>query len=81
LIRDKVYIRDATGREELYDLLTDPAELRDLSRSEDAQIQLGQFRAKMNQIDSESQKLQSSRPSRRLAPSIEPDEDRGISAD
>ena len=69
--RGKVYIRNRDSREELYDLATDPTESRDLSRSELEQTLLGLFRAKMKEIDSESQKLQSSRSTGKFEPRSE----------
>jgi len=77
----KVYIRNKDSREELYDLATDPTESRDLSRSDLAQPLLGRFRAKMKQIDTESQKLLSARSSGMFDPSSETDEGRGNGAD
>ncbi len=46
-----VYIRDEDRREELYDLIADPAELHNLSQSPDAQPSLARFRDKMKEID------------------------------
>ena len=77
----KVYIRNRDSREELYDLVADPTESRDLSRSGLEQTLLGRFRAKMKEIDTESQKLQSPRSSRMFKPSSETDKVRVGSTD
>jgi arylsulfatase A-like enzyme len=53
----RVYIRNKDGREELYDLASDPTESRDLSASPLALPALERFRAKMRLIDDESAKL------------------------
>jgi arylsulfatase A-like enzyme len=55
--RGKVYIRNKDGREELYDLATDPSESCDLSRARHALPALEQFREKMKEIDHASATL------------------------
>jgi arylsulfatase A-like enzyme len=55
--RGKLYIRNKDGREELYDLATDPTESIDLSRSDHALPALEQFRKKMKEIDRASATL------------------------
>jgi arylsulfatase A-like enzyme len=45
-----IYIRNADGREELYDLDDDPAEARDLSGSADAAPILGRFRQSLERL-------------------------------
>jgi arylsulfatase A-like enzyme len=54
----KLYIRNKDGREELYDIIADPAESRDLSSTPDAQARLIRFREKLAQIDERAVKLQ-----------------------
>ena len=50
--RGMVYIREKDGREELYDLVADPAESHDLSQAPVAQPMLERFRDEMKRIDS-----------------------------
>jgi arylsulfatase A-like enzyme len=65
LEQNKLYIRKKDGREELYDLATDPAESRDLSGSPAFAPLLAQFREKMLRIDAEAECLESLRRSAR----------------
>ncbi len=50
VLGDSVYIRNADGREELYDLAADPEESRDLSRGPEAEARLGPFRAELGRV-------------------------------
>jgi hypothetical protein len=59
----KLYIRNKDGREELYDIETDPAESHDLSKSTNSQPLLIRFRDRMHQIDCEAQNAEMSRNS------------------
>jgi arylsulfatase A-like enzyme len=68
LAKNKLYIRTKNGREELYDLATDPAESHDLSKSAEFQPLLQQFRMKMTSIDHESEDLERARRSGRHMP-------------
>ena len=52
----KLYIRDKVGREELYDIIADPAESKDLAGTREAQPLLAQFRRMMAQIDENAMK-------------------------
>jgi arylsulfatase A-like enzyme len=54
----KLYIRNKDGREELYDIIADPAESRDLSAATDLQQALTGFREKMARIDARAVMLQ-----------------------
>ena len=54
LHRDKVYIRNKDGSEELYDQSTDPAESTNLASSTEAAPWLGLFRDKMREIDEDA---------------------------
>jgi hypothetical protein len=62
---NKLYIRKKDGREELYDLAIDPAELQDLSASADLQPVLAHFRETMHRIDLEAESLERQRRSDR----------------
>jgi hypothetical protein len=53
LYRGKLYIRNKDGREELYDIETDPAESHELIKTANALPWLKRFRNKMYQIDRE----------------------------
>jgi arylsulfatase A-like enzyme len=46
----KVYIRDSDGREELYDLASDPDEARDLAGTHDARVVQGRCRAALDAL-------------------------------
>ena len=48
---DKLYIRHKDGREELFDLESDPKEAADLSRSATAQPALTRFREALRKIE------------------------------
>jgi arylsulfatase A-like enzyme len=50
----KVYIRNKDGSEELYDHATDPAESRDLTKSNEAAGLLARFRDQMKYIDQQA---------------------------
>jgi arylsulfatase A-like enzyme len=67
LEQNKLYIRNKDGREELYDLATDPAESRDLCGSPTFAPLLTQFRDKMLRIDLEAECIESLRRSARTS--------------
>lgn len=48
--RDRVYIRNADGREEIYDLASDPDETRDLAKTDRAAALLAPFRATLDRL-------------------------------
>lgn len=50
--RDRVYIRNADGREELYDVANDPDETQDLARRDGADTLLKPFRATLEMLKS-----------------------------
>jgi arylsulfatase A-like enzyme len=62
---NKLYIRKKDGREELYDLATDRAELHDLTGSADIQPVLAHFRETMHSIDLRAESLERQRRSDR----------------
>ena len=62
---NKLYIRKKDGREELYDLATDRAELHDLTGSADIQPVLAHFRETMHSIDLRAESLERRRRSDR----------------
>jgi arylsulfatase A-like enzyme len=62
---NKLYIRKKDGREELYDLATDPAEMHDLISAADVQSPLAHFREMMHRIDLEAESLEKQRRSDR----------------
>jgi arylsulfatase A-like enzyme len=55
---NKLYIRKKDGREELYDLATDPTESRDISRSPESQELMVRFRRMMERVDAEAEVLE-----------------------
>jgi arylsulfatase A-like enzyme len=57
----KVYIRNKDGSEELYDHVTDPAEARNLSKSNEAAGLLAHFRDEMKAIDQKAIAVENSR--------------------
>jgi arylsulfatase A-like enzyme len=56
--RNKLYIRNKDGREEMYDLANDPSESRDLSHAPDVQHLFARFRKTMDQVDAEAERLE-----------------------
>jgi arylsulfatase A-like enzyme len=66
MLAGKVYIRKKDGSEELYDLATDPAEARDLSKSSEAAGVLGRFRQEMKAIDERAVAVENNRSRREL---------------
>jgi arylsulfatase A-like enzyme len=54
----KLYIRNKDGREELYDIDTDPAEAHDLSKTANAQPLVIRFRDTMHRIDIEAHEIE-----------------------
>jgi arylsulfatase A-like enzyme len=48
--QDQVYIRNGDGREELYNIETDPSETRNLAENDDARLPMERFRTQMNRI-------------------------------
>jgi arylsulfatase A-like enzyme len=67
-----LYIRMKDGKEQLFDVAADPAELHDLIGEETHHKTLAQFRAKMLRIDLEAETLESERRSTELAASPQP---------
>jgi arylsulfatase A-like enzyme len=61
MLAGKVYIRNKDGSEELYDLATDPAESRDLSKTSEAGGALARFREEMKFIDQQALAVEDSR--------------------
>jgi arylsulfatase A-like enzyme len=59
--RNNMYIRKKDGREELYDLAIDRAELHDLSGSAESQPVLAHFRETMHHIDRQAENLERQR--------------------
>jgi arylsulfatase A-like enzyme len=57
----KVYIRNKDGSEEFYDQITDPAEVHNLSKSNEAAGLLAHFRDEMKAIDQKAIAIESSR--------------------
>ena len=56
--QNKLYIRNKDGREELYDLATDPTESHDLSHAPDVEPLINRFAEAMRRIDAEAERLE-----------------------
>ena len=63
LLRNKLYIRNRDGREELYDLAVDRAEEHDLSTSVQAQSLMAEFRDTMRGVDEKADAFEHDRAS------------------
>jgi arylsulfatase A-like enzyme len=63
--REKLYIRNKDGREELYDLATDPTESHDLADAPEFEPLIARFRETMHGIDIEAERLEKARRSAR----------------
>ncbi|MHC5540467.1 hypothetical protein ACYOEI_19775, partial [Singulisphaera rosea] len=58
----KVYIRESDGHEELYDLASDPAEAKDLVKSDEFKPLLERFRQTLGRLDKPEAKAASGGP-------------------